>query len=107
MRIEAYDYVHVAEERLSDANLLYEKARYAFALYAAGVAVESLLRAYVVRLEPVLETAHDLRLLLKASKLRSLLMPVKVCRLILQSWICSSDGKTICTILRMVDYVAV
>lgn len=77
MRIEADDYVHVAQERLTDANLLYEKARYAFALYAAGVAVESLLRAYVVRLDPILEAAHDLRLLLKVSKLRLLTTPIE------------------------------
>jgi HEPN domain-containing protein len=69
MRIEASDYIHVAKERLADANLLYEKSRYAFALYAAGVAVESLLRAYVVRLYPKFDEAHNLRLLLEASKL--------------------------------------
>ena len=77
MRIEADDYVYVARERLSDANLLYEKARYSFALYAAGVAVESLLRAYVVRLEPKFDEAHDLQMLLKASNLRSLTTPAE------------------------------
>jgi len=77
MRIEADDYVYVARERLIDANLLYEKARYSFALYAAGVAVESLLRAYVVRLEPKFDEAHDLQMLLKASNLRSLTTPAE------------------------------
>jgi HEPN domain-containing protein len=42
MRIEAVDYFQAAQERLHDAKLLYEKTRYPFALYAAGVAVESL-----------------------------------------------------------------
>ena len=71
MRIETSDYFIVAQERLSDANLLYKEERYSFALYAAGVAVESVLRAYIFRLDPKLEAAHNLKLLLKASKLRS------------------------------------
>jgi HEPN domain-containing protein len=70
MRIEATDYVETAQERLNNANLLYEATQYSFALYAAGVAVESLLRAYVARLDPILEAAHDLPLLLRASKLQ-------------------------------------
>lgn len=48
MRIEAADYVVAAQERLTNASLLYEAAQYSFALYAAGVAVESLLRAYIL-----------------------------------------------------------
>jgi HEPN domain-containing protein len=69
MRIEAADYVETAQERLINANLLYEATQYSFALYAAGVAVESLLRAYIVRLEPILEAAHDLPTLLRTSEL--------------------------------------
>lgn len=69
MRIEAVDYVDAAQERLSNAKLLYEAAQYSFALYTAGVAVESLLRAYVIQLDPILETGHYLPLLLQASKL--------------------------------------
>jgi HEPN domain-containing protein len=69
MRIEAADYVETAKERLSNANLLYEATQYSFALYAADVAVESLLRAYIVRLDPILEAAHDLPKLLRASEL--------------------------------------
>lgn len=75
MRIEAADYVEAAKERLAEANLLYEKERYSFALYAAGVAVESLLRAYIFRLEPKLEAAHNLKLLWNASKLSALVTP--------------------------------
>ena len=75
MRIEAADYFDAVQERLSNANLLYEAAQYSFALYAAGVAVESLLRAYIVRMEPKFEAAHDLPLLLKTSNLRSLATP--------------------------------
>ncbi|MGH7450512.1 MAG: HEPN domain-containing protein [bacterium] len=69
MRFEAADYVEAAQERLLNARLLYEAAQYSFALYAAGVAVESLLRAYIVRLDPILEAAHNLPMLLDASKL--------------------------------------
>lgn len=72
MRIEATDYVEAAKERLIEADLLYDRARYALALYVAGVAVESLLRAYIFRLEPRLEAAHNLKLLLNAGNLSSL-----------------------------------
>ncbi len=70
MRIEDADYVEAAEERLSNARLLYEAAQYSFALYAAGVAVESLLRAFIAQKEPILEAAHNLPLLLRESQLR-------------------------------------
>ena len=69
MRIEIADYVEVAQERLSNARLLYEAAQYSFALYAAGVAVESLLRAYIAREDSILEAAHNLPLLLDASRI--------------------------------------
>ena len=75
MRIEATDYADAAQERLSNARLLYEATQYSFALYAAGVAVESLLRAYIVRREPKFDAAHDLPLLLKISNLRALATP--------------------------------
>jgi HEPN domain-containing protein len=63
MRIDAIEYFSAAQERLAKAKLLYEKAHYSFALYAAGVAVEALLRAYIGRVGSILEAAHDLRLL--------------------------------------------
>ena len=75
MRIEAADYAEAAHERLSNARLLYEATQYSFALYAAGVAVESLLRAFIVRREPRFDAAHDLPLLLKTSNLRFLATP--------------------------------
>ena len=77
MRIEAADYFAAAKERLSEANLLYEKERYAYALYTVGVAVESLLRAYIFRLEPKLEAAHNLELLFDASNLQKLATPTE------------------------------
>jgi HEPN domain-containing protein len=77
MRIEAKDYVDAAKERLTQANLLYEKAHYSLALYVAGVAVESLLRAYIFQLEPKLEAAHNLKMLLKAGNLLSFTTPIE------------------------------
>lgn len=77
MRIEAADYVDAAQERLLNAKLLYEAAQYSFALYAAGVAVESLLRAYIVLLDPILEAAHNLPMLLDASKLGLVVTPTE------------------------------
>ncbi len=77
MRIEAADYFTAAQERLYETKLLFEKARYALAMYVAGVAVESLLRAYIVRLDPKFEVAHDLYLLLNASNLRSFATPAE------------------------------
>lgn len=75
MRIEDADYVVAAQERLSNARLLYEATQYSFALYAAGVAAESLLRAFVARKELILETAHNLSLLLDASQISISLVP--------------------------------
>ncbi len=77
MRIEAADYFVAAKERLSEANLLYEKERYALAMYIAGVAVESLLRAYISHIDKTLEAAHNLKLLWKTSKLRFLVSPAE------------------------------
>jgi hypothetical protein len=54
VRIEAADYLDAAKERLKNANLLYEAEQYSFALYAAGVAVESL-RLQRLRLSSKLE----------------------------------------------------
>lgn len=75
MRIKDADYVIAAQERLSNARLLYEASQYSFALYAAGVAVESLLRAFVAQKEPVLEAAHNLLLLLRESRLKHYVTP--------------------------------
>jgi len=77
MRIEAADYFTAAKERLDEARLLFEKARYALALYIAGVAVESLLRAYTFRLEAQLDAAHNLKLLLDVSNPQSLATPAE------------------------------
>ncbi len=67
MRIEATDYLEAANERLTDAHRLYAIERYAFSLYAAGLAVESMLRAYRVYASPEFDERHDLQRLLTKS----------------------------------------
>ncbi len=67
MRIEPDDYLEAARDRIIDAHNLYNLGRYSFALYAAGLAVESLLRAYRVLNDPAFDERHDLRLLLAES----------------------------------------
>jgi HEPN domain-containing protein len=67
MRIEPNDYWEAAQDRLTDARRLYAERRYSFSLYAAGLAVESLLRAYRVRQSSEFDERHDLLLLLNGS----------------------------------------
>jgi len=67
MRIEPDDYLEAARDRIIDAHGLYNLNRHSFSLYAAGLAVESLLRAYRVLRDPAFDERHDLRLLLAES----------------------------------------
>jgi hypothetical protein len=67
MRVEPNDYLEAARDRITDAHSLYDVGRYSFSLYAAGLAVESLLRAYRVLRNPEFEERHDLRQLLAES----------------------------------------
>ncbi len=71
MRIEAKDYLEAAKDRLTDAHRLYAIERYAFSLYAAGLAVESMLRAYRVYLDAEFDERHDLQRLLTKSAFRN------------------------------------
>ncbi len=72
MRIEPNDYLEAARDRITDAHNLYEIGRYSFSLYAAGLAVESLLRAYRVLKNPEFDERHDLRLLFAESGVEEL-----------------------------------
>jgi hypothetical protein len=68
-------YYRVSMERMNQAELLYAQgASFALAMYVAGVAVESMLRALTLRRDPHFATAdtrmfkaHDLQLWIKAS----------------------------------------
>ncbi|MEK7728789.1 MAG: HEPN domain-containing protein [candidate division KSB1 bacterium] len=71
MRIEAEDYLEAAKDRLTDAHRLYSIERYAFSLYAAGLSVESILRAYRAYVNPEFDERHDLQRLLTASAFRN------------------------------------
>jgi hypothetical protein len=67
MDFTADHYFSASLERLSQAQRLYREGRgyYALAMYAAGLAVECLLRAYMVKRKREFESRHDLLLLFK------------------------------------------
>jgi hypothetical protein len=69
MDFTADHYYRAGVERISQAQHLFRsgKGYYALAMYAAGLAVECLLRAYLVRRTRAFESRHDLLLLLKES----------------------------------------
>ena len=61
MRIGAHDYRRAALERLQDAYSLWSAGRSVAAVYFAGRAVESMLRALLRLQTRRLETGHDIR----------------------------------------------
>ena len=63
MRFDAEDYREAAGERFNEANGAFGRGDYVAAHLAAGLAVESMLRAYRVRVSPDFEERHDLSLL--------------------------------------------
>ncbi|HEV3257634.1 MAG TPA: HEPN domain-containing protein [Gemmataceae bacterium] len=71
MELTAEHYYRAGLERMAQARLLYEagKGNYAFTLYAAGLAVECILRAFRWRTAPSFEGRHDLLELFRASGL--------------------------------------
>jgi HEPN domain-containing protein len=74
MDFTADHYYRAALERLSQAHHLYREGRgnYALAMYAAGLAVESMLRAFLLkRGKRAFESRHNLLLLAKESGMLS------------------------------------
>ena len=70
MDFTADHYYRASVERMSQAQYLFREGRegyYALAMYAAGLAVECLLRAYIVKRKREFESRHDLLLLFKES----------------------------------------
>src|ERR1700730_7441413 len=69
MDITANHYFQAGIERMSQAQQLYRAGHghFALAMYAAGLAVECLLRANMMRRKPEFESRHDLLLLFKES----------------------------------------
>jgi hypothetical protein len=67
--LSAEDYFRAALERARDGVAVYERSRHVLAIYTAGVAVECMLRAFWHLHDPTFDARHDLRALLKWSKL--------------------------------------
>ena len=60
MQFSAEHYFRAAYERILDARELHKRGRYGFCIYASGLAVESLLRAFRWKKDPVFDARHDL-----------------------------------------------
>jgi HEPN domain-containing protein len=69
MSFNSLDYLSAAKEHVDGAGKLYNMQCYVLAHYVAGLAVECLLRAYRFRVDSNFDERHDLRALLKASRL--------------------------------------
>ena len=70
MDFQADQYYEVSLQRMRQAKKVYHEGdSYALAMYLAGLAVESMLRAFRWIKDPSFEGRHDLSDLLKASKL--------------------------------------
>ncbi len=69
MDFTADHYFRASLERMTQAQYLYRggEGHYALSMYAAGLAVECLLRAYMVKRKREFESRHDLLLLFKES----------------------------------------
>ena len=61
------DYYWACLERIESARRLYGEGRYVAAIYLSGVAVECLLRAYMMKTHPSFDARHDFSMLLKQS----------------------------------------
>jgi HEPN domain-containing protein len=79
MEKNAEDYRQAALERIEQARANYDRRAYAPAMYLAGVAVECMLRAYIVRRKgrAQLETGHNISLLLTESGLKAVALEDK------------------------------
>jgi len=69
MESPAEKYYRAALERIEDANFLHNEGHYPFAMYASGLAVECLLRAFRMLKDPSFEERHDLWQLWKQTAL--------------------------------------
>ncbi|MGH7596032.1 MAG: HEPN domain-containing protein [bacterium] len=69
MQSSAKTYYRAALERIDDADLLHTEGHYAFAMYASGLAVECLLRAFRLLNDPSFDERHDLWQLWKKTAL--------------------------------------
>ncbi len=74
MEFNADHYFRASVERMRQAQHLYHEGEgnYALAMYAAGLAVECMLRAYLVKRNREFQSRHDLLLLFKESGILNL-----------------------------------
>jgi hypothetical protein len=70
VNLTADEYRWAALDRIGVAEVLHAAAKYAAAIYFAGVAVECILRAYRLRIDKTFDSRHDPAALLTASGLR-------------------------------------
>lgn len=75
MHFRAEHYLDTARERVFSAVRLYEISRYSVAIYLSGVAVECLLRAYILRETKEFESRHDLTDLMRKSSIADFIPP--------------------------------
>jgi len=68
MEFTADVYWAAAKERAGSLRQLYDAGEFALALYVAGVAVESMFRAFLVITDPEFSSRHDLRELAREAK---------------------------------------
>ena len=64
---QANEYLRTAREHWARLQPLHESGDYALCIYAAGLSVECLLRAYRHRIDPQFSARHDLRELARES----------------------------------------
>lgn len=70
MKVSPEEYLSAAMQRVDTANELYERKKYLASVYFSGVAVECLLRAYIIRYNRTqgnleFDSRHDLSSMLK------------------------------------------
>jgi len=61
--------------RIQTARILHRSERFSAAIYVSGVAVECMLRAYIVRRLEAFDERHDLASLFKSAQLESYIEP--------------------------------
>ena len=76
MKLNYTDYLEASAFRIETARRLHRIGRYSAAIYFAGVSIECLLRAFIVREDSQFEQRHDLRELCKKAQLQALIRPV-------------------------------
>ena len=75
MKLNYMDYLEASAFRIETARRLHKIERYSAAIYFAGVSIECLLRAFILREDPQFDQRHDLRDLCKKAQLQMLIRP--------------------------------